>query len=261
MDTHVLEVNAKSIGPKQGISSNALKMIAIIAMLIDHCAAAFNIENMMLYSLMRFIGRITAPIMFYMIVEGYHHTRNVNKYTLRLGVFAIISYIPYIYFCSGALPNLDNFLVLNVIYTLFLGLCAIRARNEITNPVPKWTVFSVILILSIPGDRSYMAIIYILAFDYFRGDFKRQAFTYCMITLCSVFSGFSSIIENLIYFREPIDMSILLMNLSSLGKFIPILLLNLYKGNKGNGGFIVKWGFYIFYPLHLFIIGIVKSYL
>lgn len=46
------------------------------------------------------IGRLTAPIMWFFIVEGYHYTHDVKKYTLRLFVLALVSHFAY-NFCFG----------------------------------------------------------------------------------------------------------------------------------------------------------------
>ncbi|MBP3538263.1 MAG: conjugal transfer protein TraX, partial [Oscillospiraceae bacterium] len=65
------------------LNSNAIKLIAILAMTIDHIAwAAFpGYPKEALPLDMHLVGRLTCPIMCYFIAEGYHYTRNVNKYT------------------------------------------------------------------------------------------------------------------------------------------------------------------------------------
>ena len=90
---------------KTGMSSFALKTIAIIAMLIDHIAWAFVPTGTILGQIMHIIGRITAPIMCYFIAEGYYHTHNMKKYALRLAIFALISHIAYNYFMTGKIVN------------------------------------------------------------------------------------------------------------------------------------------------------------
>ena len=85
---------------KKPLSSNAIKLIAIAAMTVDHIAWAVfpGYPKEFLPLLMHIIGRITCPIMCYCIAEGYHYTRNIRKYTVRLFVFALISHFCYIYF-------------------------------------------------------------------------------------------------------------------------------------------------------------------
>lgn len=71
---------------KKFLNSNAIKLIAIIAMTIDHIAWAvypgYSTEPGAI--VMHIIGRITCPIMCYCIAEGFHYTHDVKKYTLRL---------------------------------------------------------------------------------------------------------------------------------------------------------------------------------
>ncbi|MGE5578647.1 MAG: TraX family protein [Bacillota bacterium] len=67
-------------------------------MVVDHVAAAFVPTSSALGQVMHAIGRLTAPIMMYFVAEGYHHTKDVRKYALRLGVFALISHFPYRFF-------------------------------------------------------------------------------------------------------------------------------------------------------------------
>lgn len=48
---------------------------------------------------MHILGRLTCPIMCYIIAEGYHYTKNLKKYIGRMFLFAVISHFPYV-FCS-----------------------------------------------------------------------------------------------------------------------------------------------------------------
>ena len=68
---------------KKGLNSNALKMIAIIAMTIDHIAWLVfpDYPHEVLPVILHTIGRLTCPIMCYFIAEGYHYTKNIRKYT------------------------------------------------------------------------------------------------------------------------------------------------------------------------------------
>lgn len=79
------------------LNSNHLKLIAIIAMTIDHFTdlfyPGFPVEALPIT--MHLIGRLTAPIMWFFIAEGYHHTRNIGKYIFQLGLFAVVSHFAY----------------------------------------------------------------------------------------------------------------------------------------------------------------------
>ena len=85
------------------LNSNQLKIIAILAMTVDHIAWAvfpgYAAEALPL--IMHIIGRLTCPIMCYFIAEGYHYSRNINKYTARLFAFSVVSHFAYIYASEG----------------------------------------------------------------------------------------------------------------------------------------------------------------
>ena len=85
------------------LNRNQLKYLVIAAMLIDHIAWAFVPTASLLGQVMHVIGRLTGPTMAYMLAEGYHYTRNVKKYAMRLGIFAVISWLPFSYFESGGI--------------------------------------------------------------------------------------------------------------------------------------------------------------
>lgn len=64
------------------LDSNQLKIIAIVAMTVDHIAWMLfpGYPREALPVIMHIIGRLTCPIMCYFIAEGYHYTKNIKKY-------------------------------------------------------------------------------------------------------------------------------------------------------------------------------------
>ncbi|MCL1805289.1 MAG: conjugal transfer protein TraX [Clostridiales bacterium] len=237
-----------------GFSANALKAVAIATMLVDHAAHALVVpdttQNLIIYGVMRFIGRITAPVMFYFIVEGYHYTRDKNRYTIRLAVFAAVSYLPFVWFMTGGPPRSGTYLELNVIYTLLVGFLALRAYREIESVMLRALALVALTVASIPGDWTYIAVFCILAFERFYGDFPRQAKAYIIITLVTGAQDFFYPVIGLITGKYVSDISFAIA-LINLGRFVPIGLLYFYNGTKGSGGKLAQWGFYAFYPLHL----------
>ena len=68
---------------KKTLDSNAIKLVAIAAMTVDHVAWWLfpGYPRAVLPLAMHIIGRLTCPIMCYFVAEGYHHTRDIRKYT------------------------------------------------------------------------------------------------------------------------------------------------------------------------------------
>ena len=77
-----------------GISSNVLKTIAVIAMVIDHIGFYFSSTiPVTIYTICRYIGRIAMPIFVYLLVQGFFNTKNFKKYMLRMGILAVITQV------------------------------------------------------------------------------------------------------------------------------------------------------------------------
>lgn len=75
-----------------GISSNVLKTIAIIAMVIDHVGFYFSsMIPVPIYAICRYIGRIAMPIFVYLLVQGFFHTKSFKKYITRMSILAVIT--------------------------------------------------------------------------------------------------------------------------------------------------------------------------
>ncbi len=240
---------------KGNLSLNSLKYIAIAAMLIDHIAIAFVDQDSNLFLAMDLIGRITGPIMFYAAVEGYHHTSNLTKYLKRLFIFAMISYLPAIYAFQTDFDPLN----LNVIFTIFFGVLAITARRKITNPLLKTVIIFSLIIISVFGDYGVVGVLIILVFDFYYGNLKNQLFAYLVIVFSEfgVLYFFTNPIYNLAY-GNAIDFQELRADIVNLGYFLPAILLSFYSGKQGQRSNFSKWAFYVFYPAHLIIIGIIR---
>ncbi len=96
-----------------------IKIIAILAMIVDHFALFFFPASIPL----QIIGRLSFPLIAWLIANGAMHTKNIDRYILRILIFAAISQIPYE---LGFWLHGKNILFLNVLFTLTLGLIAIR---------------------------------------------------------------------------------------------------------------------------------------
>jgi hypothetical protein len=162
-------------------------------------------------------------------------------------IFTLISQIPFSLKESGSI----RFDSLSVIYTLTLGLLAIYAYDHIKNKALKWLVIIGIGILSMPGDWMFFGIAFCLIFYIYRDSFKKQCIG--IIT--------TGIIEMLLIFLAAIvsgnGFGMFYNMLFQLAIILSLPILYLYNGKRG-GNQYTKWGFYIFYPLHLLILALIK---
>lgn len=216
---------------KSGLTASDLKYLAVMAMFIDHVAYLFVPDGTVLYCCMRFIGRTTAPVMCFFISEGYHYTRNLKKYFQRMAVFAVISHFAFA-FCFNTHEE-------SMITTLFLCLLAVHVVNSVKKEFILPTVL-IICCLADFCDWGMEAVIYTLVFEVTRQNRKNQLLTY------GITAGVFRIMQIFVY-----------KNWYSLGIFVPIPLLLLYNGKKG-GGKYTKWVFYVFYPAHLLLLGVIN---
>ena len=105
----------------------AIKILACITMILDHIKYAIPITNNFIT---KYFGRIAFPLFAFLITEGYIHTKNLKQYYKRLILFAIISQVPFMLFRSLVS---EQYLMLNVMFTLLLGLIAITIYDKIKN--------------------------------------------------------------------------------------------------------------------------------
>lgn len=227
----------------QVLSGSWLKVLAMVSMLIDHMAAYYLVEFPLMheplfsighwdispYVMMRCVGRVAFPIFAFLLVEGFCHTRSRQRYGLSLFLFALLSELPWNLVHSGTWHYPSQ----NVLFTLllgFLGLCAL---------------------------------------EYYQQDWRRQVFSLVGLLVVSVFlhadygcSGYGFIL--MLYVLRHRRLLQAVIGSCMLGSrwlaglaFIPI---SMYNGRRGFiQGPLAKYVFYVFYPLHLFLIYLLAS--
>lgn len=226
------------------LNSNQLKIIAILVMLFDHLVAVFAPrDNLLIWSLFRLPGGIVAPIMCYLIATGYHYTSDVKKYIFRLLTFSVISHIPY-----NLTFGFSFFQATSVIWALALGLISLSfVKNDNVKLPFKVIIVSLCCFLARIANWHYLAVLWIVTFGIFHKNLKMQLI--CFITL-----GFGL---NVL----PTVLSLGLSDFNRLDKFgfllaCPFLLL--YSGQRGRKIKLLDTFFYVFYPLHLLFIYVMK---
>lgn len=236
---------------KNGLNATLIKTIAIVAMLIDHIASGFVNLYTVQGQLMHIIGRLTAPIMCFFIVQGYLHTRSLKKYFVRMVIFAVISHFPYVLKSTGGISLFPT----GVIYTLTLGLVAIYIYDKVNNKALKWLAIIGLCLLSLPGDWPIFGIAMCLIFYVNRDSFRKQCIGIIIL-------AFSMVLLMLLpLFSMEVDVSkALLQSCYQLAVVLSLPILYFYNGERG-GNKYSGWIFYIFYPLHLLILALIKIFI
>ncbi|AYW48907.1 hypothetical protein C7K38_03650 [Tetragenococcus osmophilus] len=211
-------------------------------MIVDHSTFWLVSSNSALYVILRMFGRFAAPIMCYLIAEGYFHTSNKKKYMKRLFIFALISHYPYILYF-----DLTSLQATSVIWGLFTGFLALAISQSKEMPLILKVFFILICcLLSWTADWNYISVLWILSFGIFRKNFRLQILFFILIGLIFyILPGFSFSDSNSIF---------------RLGIFFVIPLLASYDGTLGKKSFLMKWSFYIIYPGHLLLLYVLRYF-
>lgn len=232
---------------RKTLNGGQLKLIAIAAMTLDHLVwilcPGYDLRWWVLG--LHAIGRITAPIMWFFIAEGFHYTHDRKNYALRLLFMAVVSHfaynfcfdIPFLPFANGSVFDQTG-----VMWALFLGLCALWLFDA--QPIPKWgqtLVFLGMLLLAFPANWSCIAVMAICVIYDHRGNFKKQM---GMMVLCvGFYAAVYCIFLNAAY------------GLLQMAVVLSVPLLARYNGQRGS---LKGWVFYWYYPAHLAVLGVVR---
>jgi len=208
-----------------------LKMIALTTMLIDHFAHVFG--GRLVFALvpaMRTVGRLAFPIFVYFIGEGFRRTANAKKYLTRLGIFALISEIPFDLAINGVWLEFGH---QNIFFTLFLGLLAAHIYSTCINNYGR-----LFILLPLP-----FAAAVVLQADY-------GLIGVVLVFTCSIIESRTARLLALaigglaLYY----PMGEIFNAMMLIGYTCALVLLSRYNEEQGPR---MKWLFYSFYPLHL----------
>lgn len=221
------------------LDGTMLKIIAMVSMVFDHVGDMFFPD--LLWP--RMIGRLAMPIFSFCIAEGYIHTRDKNRYLLRMGIFALVSEVPFDLALEGRIGLTHQ----NIMLTFFLAILALKffdlVRGEKREDTGKYSAGRTLLGTLIVITAAVIAVLV-------RADYT--VFAVIAVFLFYVFRDFGQVV------RTGVGVVFLALT-RTMGYYcttgcsiIPLLL---YNGKKGRG---LKWLFYAFYPGHLLLLYVLK---
>lgn len=212
------------------MSAFSIKLIAFLALLIDHVGLFFFQDN----EILRTIGRISFPLFTWFIANGAYHTHNISLYQKRLILCAVISQIPYLLAYTHEDPTFWSF---NAVFTLSLGLAAIQFIKK-TKDKRLWIlIISVVAILAeiMPADYGAMGVLLVVSCFLF---FKNPKLL---------------LLSHIIIFSADLLWDLLLYS-SLTNEIVGILALAFIFAYNHKRGPKTGYLFYYFYPLHYALI-------
>ena len=215
--------------PWQILNGTALKLIAMVSMVFDHVGDNFFPQAVW----MRVIGRIALPIFAFCVAEGYCHTRDKGKYLRRMGLFALVSEIPFDLVTAGKVLEFSH---QNIMLTFFWAILGLLCYEAVRKKLRKGGLALGILVLLLFAGTSLL-----LGLDY---SFLAVGLIFLYYLLrdkaLELRNGAAMVFHALLRNKGIYWFGLL-----------GFLFLFLYNGEKGRG---LKWLFYLFYPGHLLLI-------
>jgi hypothetical protein len=232
----------------QILSRDFIKYIAMFTMLLNHTALILLTPGTMLREFLEDIGYFTGITMCYFLVEGYAYTRSKKKYALRLFLFAVISQIPFRY----AFPDGGSF---NMLFTLLICFLILFVRENIQNRPLRILVNFLLVLMTILCDWPLLAAVYTILFSICRDSRKKLLAAYTA-------AFFLFVVFMLVFTYAPVyPLSQAVIHSLFSGAALPVsgaVILFLYNGKRSaHGREFSKWFFYVFYPGHLLILGLI----
>lgn len=239
----------------KGFNGNQLKLFAIIAMTIDHLTCViwpcYNYQWWIL--LLHLIGRLTAPTMWFMVAEGFYYTKNVKKYIFRLFIFAVFSHFAYNFaFGIPFIPFKTTFFnQTSVMWALAWAVVFLYLSDDSRHEfkLKEWQkilALIVICFITFPSDWSCFPVLCTSWINRNRGNLKRQIIGIELYLL--------------MYTAVWIPCIDVVYGILQLGVVIVWPFMANYNGQRGKWKGM-KWFFYLYYPLHLILVGFLRLYL
>ncbi len=264
------------------LSWSQLKLIAYITMLIDHTAHILLQNGIMVtypqcfpyvkpvMILMRGIGRIAFPIFSFLLVEGLIHTRSRIRYMLRILLLAIISEPVFDYANNGVFYYADYqnvFITLLIAATTMCVLSLIEQNNRLNKNIYVLYVLQGIVVIVgcflaefLKVDYGMSGIIIPLIMGVIRRLKLDSSSAFAIYFVATIIAR---VIRNIVnaptYILNP-EMwyekySMYTINNLQIFAILALIPIFMYDGTKGKP--MPKAVYYLFYPVHLSILGLI----
>lgn len=242
----------------KGITSTGLKLIAVTLMLIDHIGASIVERTMAAYAggttalpawatfsytglaaldiILRLVGRLAFPIFCFCLAEGFYYTRSRKKYLTGLIIFAFVSEIPFDFALYNGEIGLTS---QNVFFTLAIGLGSIWAIEALKSRIVNRVASALVSVIAVVAFAAFAELINT---DY--GAIGVLVINVIYDTRLKGRKTSMALCDLILTIANPLEIS----------AFANVAIVHFYNGKRGKG---MKYFFYVFYPAHLLILGII----
>ena len=235
------------------LNRDTIKYIAMFTMLLNHIATIFLTPGTWVFELFIAIGYFTAITMVYFLVEGYRYTHSKKTYISRLFIFALISEIPY---CLAFTTNgVIEFYGLNMLFTLCVCFGILYVLDTAKSKRAKVCLVIFGMFISLFCDWALLAPIFTLLFAWAENSEHRTKLAFGLsVMIFGVFNFFGGLGR----FSLAANMLYALLSVIGMG-MAAICIVLFYNGKRmEKGKTFSKWFFYLFYPVHLLVLGVLR---
>ncbi|MHB8062425.1 MAG: TraX family protein [Ruminiclostridium sp.] len=270
---------------KKGLNSYQLKILAVIFMTLDHVAIYLSVIPAVntASEIMRIIGRIAAPLFLYVLSQGIRHTRSKEKFALRLyiaslamgtmnAVIALAAPSEYLQTAPGNI--FTTFFYVAFYVTLIERIIQAVQEKKVSKTIPpllaiiltfgfayiemlvynltgfsdtaKFIIVKITCVLfpnTFSVEYSFLFIVLDVSW-YFLRDKKLQCSLFALLCAASgLLMGHIPVFFHFRFFELFVP--------DQYWMFLSLPLIWLYNGNKGKS---MKYFFYIYYPLHIYLL-------
>ena len=239
-------------GKLRVLNRDIIKYIAMVTMLLNHIAHIFLTKGTPFCEILEDMGYFTAPVMCYFLVEGYGYTHSRFQYGFRLVLFAAISQIPF--------RLAFGYQSLNMIFTLLCCFLILAVMENVDSQLLRMGLVMLLAFATVCSDWGVVAPLFTIFFYNGRGDRKQIArgfgVCYVIFVILNVQNYMNGELGNWTVY------AVFHAMLSGLGIIAAgIVVLFFYNGKRMEWGKnFSKWFFYLFYPMHLIVLYLVKTY-
>ena len=240
--------------PLPPVSSFSLKMAAIVGMTLCHVGVIFQAAlPFWVYCACEAFGGLTFPIMAFLVSEGYRHTHNVRRYAGRLFAFAVVSQVPYGLFFEPVVLDLGETSFQlpctgNVLFTLLLGLAMLVACDRMKCRPAFWALFAAGTVATVVLDWGVLGPVMILM-AHVLPEPDRRTYPTLLAVLALGLPALGGVLQG-----DLASLPELLYEL--VGGVGALCLLRAYDGSRGRS---LKWFFYLYYPVHILVLGCIAA--